>query len=111
LRRGIEVKKRIKRGMELLNIRETVGMPESKTLEFKEDISSYEKIVKTIIAFANCAGGKIIIGIDDNKNVVGVDDPLDMEERLTNIIFDCIAPRILPSIEIIPIDDKQLLVI
>jgi ATP-dependent DNA helicase RecG len=95
----------------VLNIRETIRMPESKTLEFKRDISSYEKIVKTIIAFANSAGGKIIVGVDDNKNIVGVDDPLDMEERLTNIIFDSITPRILPSIEIIPIDDKQLLAV
>ena len=92
-------------------IKKIIKMQESKTLEFKRDLSSHEKIVRTIIAFANAAGGKIIIGIDDDRKIVGVDDPLDMEERLTNIIFDCIAPKILPSIEIVPIEDKQLLLV
>jgi len=93
------------------SIKEIIKMPESKTLEFKRDMSSQEKIVKTIIAFANSAGGKLIIGVNDDRSIFGVDDPLDMEEKLTNIIFDCIAPKILPSIEIIPIENKSLLVV
>jgi predicted HTH transcriptional regulator len=59
-----------RKGKDLRNIKELIKMPESKTLEFKQDISPHEKIVKTIIAFANSAGGKIIIGIDDNRNVI-----------------------------------------
>ncbi len=41
---------------------------ESKILEFKENVSSPMKIIKTAIAFANTAGGTIVIGIE-NKMV------------------------------------------
>ncbi len=76
---------------------------EGKTLEFKRDLSSPNTILRTIAAFANTAGGVVLIGIEDKSHdVYGVDDPLDAEERLANLISDKIDPRLLPSIEIHP---------
>ena len=40
---------------------------EGKTLEFKENTNSLNKIIQTIIAFANTAGGVIIIGVKDKN--------------------------------------------
>lgn len=37
-----------------------------------------------------------------HKSVRGVSEPLEMEERLANLISDQIAPRIIPEIEIVP---------
>jgi predicted HTH transcriptional regulator len=34
---------------------------ESKTLEFKRDLSSPDKIMRTVVAFANGAGGTVLI--------------------------------------------------
>lgn len=77
--------------------------PEGKTLEFKRDVSSAGPILKTVCAFANTAGGTLLIGIEDRTGaIVGVADPLDAEERLASIIADGITPRLLPEIEIIP---------
>ncbi len=49
---------------------------ESRNVEFKvklPDIS--EKYTKTIIAFANSQGGRLIVGVDDtSRRVVGVDN-------------------------------------
>ena len=39
--------------------------PEGKTLEFKRDLSSPGPMLKTLIAFANTAGGRLIVGIDE----------------------------------------------
>lgn len=76
---------------------------EGKTLEFKQDISSHEGIIKTLISFANTSGGVLVIGVEDKtKKIRGVNDPLDMEERLANIISDRISPRLVPNIEISP---------
>lgn len=76
---------------------------EGKTLKFKRDLSSPGPIVKTIVAFANTAGGDLVIGVDDTTHdVVGVQDPLADEERLANLIADRIEPPILPDIEIAP---------
>jgi len=45
-------------------------MPEGKTLEFKRDISSPKNILKTLVAFANTAGGRLLIGIEDDSREV-----------------------------------------
>ena len=93
-----------------MNIRFILSQPEGKTLEFKRDLSSSRPVMKTLIAFANTAGGKLVIGVDDNKKIFGVDHPLDQEERLCSMIADSIAPRLVPNIELVTIRNKTLLV-
>lgn len=51
---------------------------EGETLDFKQSITNIEKIAKTITAFANTAGGQIVIGISDNKQVIGIDEYEEM---------------------------------
>jgi predicted HTH transcriptional regulator len=76
---------------------------EGKTLEYKRDLSSTEPFLKTIVAFANTAGGTVVIGIDDKtKHVRGVPGVLGAEERVANLIADGIQPQLIPDIEIIP---------
>lgn len=69
-----------------MNISETLIRPEGKTLEFKRDISSLKPILKTLVAFANTAGGILIIGRESDGNVHGVPEVLQAEERLANAI-------------------------
>lgn len=93
-----------------MNIQKLLALEESKTLEFKRDLSSTSGILKTIIAFANTAGGIILIGIDDKtKHIRGIDTPLKNEERLASLISDNIHPQILPSIDIISFNKTQLI--
>jgi len=93
-------------------IEELLTRNESKTLEFKENTSSLSGIIKTVIAFANTAGGIIIIGVQDKvKKVVGLADPLLEEERLINIISESITPFLVPNIEIQTYRKKALIVI
>ena len=51
---------------------------EGKTLEFKRDLSSPRPLLKTLVAFANTAGGRLVIGVDDQRRVVGIESPLDV---------------------------------
>ena len=51
--------------------------PEGKTLEFKRDLSSPRNVLKTLVAFANSAGRRLVIGVDDDRTLLGVTDPLD----------------------------------
>lgn len=97
--------------MNTANIQELVKRPESKTLEFKRDLSSLRPIVKTVIAFANTAGGILIVGVEDDGKIVGVGDPFNMEEKITSVIADSIAPLIMPDIEFATVEDKTLLII
>jgi predicted HTH transcriptional regulator len=89
-----------------------ITKPEGKTLEFKRDISSPRNILKTLVAFANTAGGRLIIGVeDDSKAVLGVENPLDEEERLCSLIADNIEPRLVPNVEMVSFEDKTLLIV
>ncbi len=78
--------------------------PEGKQLEFKRDLSSPRNVLKTLVAFANSAGGRLVIGVDDARQVVGVADPLAEEERICNLIADAIAPRLLPNVELMSVE-------
>lgn len=85
--------------------------PEGKTLEFKRDLSSPRNVAKTLVAFANSAGGRLILGVDDDRQVIGVTDPLDEEERICNLIADSIAPRLVPNVELISLGKQTILVV
>ncbi|HMB30282.1 MAG TPA: hypothetical protein VKN82_00500 [Desulfohalobiaceae bacterium] len=39
----------------------------------------------------------MFFGVDDQKNVTGIDQPLDEEERLCSLVADAIAPRLVPT--------------
>lgn len=68
-----------------MNLEELLTRPEGKTLEFKQDLSSAKNILKTLTAFANTAGGVLLIGIEDGtRAVLGIENPLDREEQLSN---------------------------
>jgi predicted HTH transcriptional regulator len=77
--------------------------PQDKTLEFKRDLSSPQQALRTIVAFANTAGGVLLIGVEDRtRRVLGVTHPVDMEERLASLVSDGIAPHLSPELEVVP---------
>ena len=93
-----------------MDLVEILKRPEGKTLEFKRDLSGPERVLRTIVAFANTAGGTLLVGVEDrSRHVRGVPDPLDLEERLANLVSDRISPRIVPEIEILPWRRTQVL--
>ena len=85
---------------------------EGKITEFKENTLSMPSIVKTVIAFANTAGGSIVIGVEDKtKKIVGVTNILHEEERLASVITDSIEPMLQVDIDIVNHDKHELLLI
>lgn len=94
-----------------MKIDDLLATPEGKRLEFKRDLSSRRPILRTLCAFANTAGGTIVIGVDDDRSVRGLADPLDVESRLTNIIHDSIAPRLVPEIDVVGWRSTHLVVV
>jgi ATP-dependent DNA helicase RecG len=94
-----------------LDINSLLKSPEGKTLEFKQDLSSPKNFLKTLVSFANSAGGQLVFGIVDDGSVVGVENPLDEEERLCSLIADSIRPHLVPNVEMITVEGKTLLVV
>ncbi len=95
-----------------MDLTDILRRPEGKTLEFKRDLSSPRGFLRTVAAFANTAGGTVVIGVADRtRDVRGVGSPMDLEERAVNLISDSIQPRILPDVDILSYRDRQLLAV
>lgn len=67
---------------------------ESPRVDFKRDASSPQGIVKDVIGFSNRAGGTILVGVDDDGSVAGLDAPQDVELQVVQAVFDSTDPQI-----------------
>jgi predicted HTH transcriptional regulator len=70
--------------------------------------------MKTVVAFANGKGGKIIFGVEDQTGkIVGMDrdSVFQKMDAITNAISDSCEPRIIPDVTLRTIDDKTLIVV
>ena len=63
---------------------------ESETVELKSIV--VDDIKKEIIAFANCEGGKLYIGVQDDGTIIGVEDPDGTALQISNMVRDAIKP-------------------
>jgi ATP-dependent DNA helicase RecG len=95
-------------------IKQWIKKGEGKTIEFKRTLPDGNNIAKTVIAFSNMAGGKIIIGIEDKTaKVIGIndDEAMDFPDKISNIIHERCHPFILPEIYLVYINDAKVLVV
>lgn len=95
-----------------MNIKDILYQPEGRRIEFKETLPTKSELAKTVIAFANDAGGEIFIGIrDEPREVLGLEEAniLKVEEQISNIIFDQCAPMIIPDITLFRYGGKSVL--
>jgi len=54
-------------------LKSLIAQGEHQQLDFKFRIDDSKKIARTLCAFANTAGGRLLIGVKDNGKVAGVD--------------------------------------
>ena len=96
-------------------VKEDLFSGESKNIEYKVVVpDKSEKYMKTVVAFANTQGVRLVIGIDDKTHqVVGVDNDslFQTMDALTNAISDSCEPQIIPDIEPQTVDGKTVIVI
>ena len=93
---------------------EEILQGESKDLEFKEKLpEDSKKYMKTIVAFSNGDGGRLIIGVNDDREIVGVDQTavFTMIDKITNAISDSCEPLIIPDIAPQAVGDKTVIVV
>ena len=88
-------------------LRDLVRQGEGKRLEFKLKTNHPEKIVREIVAFANSDGGQLLIGIADDRSIMGLKYVDEDEYILTRAIEKYCSPEIEYTIERIPITDER----
>ena len=72
-----------------MKINELIKQPEGRRLEFKESLPTSADLTKAIVAFANDAGGELLIGIkNEPRELVGIpeNELMQLEEQISNLI-------------------------
>lgn len=95
-----------------MKIDEILQLTEGRRLEFKKTLPSKADLAKTIVAFANDAGGELFIGVRDTpRAIMGLpeDRLVALEEQISNIIFTRCYPTIIPDISFVTYEDKHII--
>lgn len=97
--------------MDYLDVKNLAQTGEGTYLEFKRTIPSAYKIAREIAAFANTKGGTVLVGVDDDKSLVGVMGYQEEEYLLAKAAQELCQPAVDIAIEIVHFGDRDLLVI
>lgn len=84
---------------------------EDSYTEFKERIDNVDSLAGEIVAFANTGGGRLMIGVTDAGDVVGVSEPTRTATQIAQICRENVLPPVLPLVESIEIDGRIIVVL
>ena len=95
--------------MTIADLDKIIAAGESETAEFKSRFN--DDAIETLVAFSNAKGGKVLIGIDDHKNISGITIGKETIQNILNEIKNKTSPSITADIEIVNYANKYLLII
>ena len=98
-------------GLELKQLKHLVRQGEGQQLEFKLKSNHPDKIMKEVVAFANSDGGKLLIGVSDDKEIKGLKFPDEDEYIISKSIEKFIQPALKYSLERVKVEnDREVLI-
>ena len=95
--------------METTELKQRIAQGENSTTEFKERCD--QEAIETAAAFANTNGGAILIGVSDNREIIGITIGKETLRDVANRISQAIDPRVVMDVESVDIDGKSVLLI
>lgn len=94
-----------------MNIKKMIFDGEGVKLDFKKTITSCEKIAKTLVAYANNKGGRLLIGVADDGTITGVKQEDEEKYMITKAAHFYCKPALEPRFEEVYVEDKLVLVV
>lgn len=97
-----------------MSLQKSIQDGEGKTIEFKVELPNSNTLAKTIIAFSNTGGGKLIVGVNDQGEIIGLEPDVnifELKDKVASIIYETCYPTVLPDIYTTTIDNQLLLII
>lgn len=79
---------------------------ENSGVEFKRDDIRPEQLAKEVVAMANFQGGRVILGVEDDGLITGIQRE-NLEEWVMNVFQNKIHPMILPFYEEVKVDEEK----
>lgn len=86
-----------------------VASGEDSFVEFKDPRVSNGDVAKELCGFVNSQGGRVLVGVTDDGDIVGADGWDD--ERVMNLARTSIDPPVVPSFQRVEIDGKHVVII
>ena len=93
--------------MDLRALKELVKQGEGQQLEFKLKSNHPERIVREMVAFANSEGGRLLIGIGDDRSIKGLKYVDEDEYLMVRAIEKYITPTLQYTLQSIPVGDER----
>ncbi|MNI42407.1 Divergent AAA domain protein [compost metagenome] len=93
------------------SIKSLIMQGEGVMLDFKKTINNTGKIAKSLVAFANNKGGKLLVGVADDGSIKGVKSEEEEKYMILTSAHQFCKPAIEPNFEEIYVDDKLVLVV
>ena len=91
-------------------LKKLVAEGEGIQLEFKSKASFPEKIIRSLIAFANTEGGTLLIGVDDDGTIPGLKYPDEEGQVICEALKKYCRPSLIYKESIIAISEKKYVV-
>ncbi|MCL4637561.1 MULTISPECIES: AlbA family DNA-binding domain-containing protein [Olivibacter] len=93
-----------------MRLKATILQGEGEQLDFKNKISNENKIAKTLVAFANNKGGKLLIGVADDGHIIGVKNEDEERFILERAAYRYCKPAVEIKFDETFVDDKLVLI-
>src|SRR5699024_82972 len=83
---------------------EIIANGENSGVQFKRDDIRPEQLAKEVVAMANFQGGRVLLGVEDNGEISGIQRD-NLEEWVMNVFQSKIHPMILPFYEEVQVEE------
>ncbi|MEJ5310779.1 MAG: RNA-binding domain-containing protein [Anaerolineae bacterium] len=97
--------------MDLWELQQRIARWEDLHTEFKALDAHTDDIAAALVAFANTDGGQLIFGVDNNRAIIGVDDPDRLMQRVDQIAYQNCEPPLTILQETIRTDNDRVVVV
>ncbi len=92
-------------------LRERIARGEDPHTDFKRTVDRNADLARDLVCFANSDGGQLIIGVADDRTVVGVQDVDALMLRVDDVAFNLCSPPVTAVPETVPFDGHDVVVL
>lgn len=85
------------------------SLGEGQFLEYKKEIRNKKEFLESVVAFANSDGGTIVLGVDNNGNIIGCGNT--SKEQVEQIVNDSVIPFVPVESTLVKYGNKPILLV
>ena len=97
--------------MEIKQLAEIIASGENQEVELKESFPGQQKLCHILCGLGNTNGGMIILGVSNEKEIIGIQGNLDELQKKISSASQCLSPTPIISIETHQIDKQSIVVV